>query len=114
MEIRRRDHLFLAVFGLLVLAPDQSTWAQCSSLKDPGSTVVGSAIHFLAGPGVTSDLIDGAIGMWSSGCPAGPGNHFPSLQNGGSGGASYTVSLGGVNTAGAECGSFSGGSITLY
>ena len=103
-----------ALFGALLLFLPQSGSSQCASLKDPNSPRQGEQIHFQAGSGIDSTLIVAAIEMWQSGCPGDMGVDFPTLQSGGSGGASYTVVLEGHNGSDAHCGEFSASLIRLY
>lgn len=77
-------------------------------------TLQGGQINFLAGAGVPAGLIDEAIGLWNSGCPGNVGNDFPALVNGGSGGPTYTIVMGGHNSSDGDCGRFSGSTITLF
>ena len=94
----------------LVIWPSGS---MCLS-ESPAGQYFGDQIQLIPGSGFDASLIDGAISMWDSGCSGQMGIDFPALQNGGSGGAAYTVTMGGINTENAHCGEHTGNTVILY
>lgn len=107
MAVQKLKRPMYLVVGCLALIPDDQAHAQCTSVKNPDSTVSGTQVRYVSGsPGISDGMINNAIGLWSSGCPGDMGTDFPALAGGGSGGLTYTVIDGGHNSADADCGRF--------
>jgi len=105
-------HVF--AFCLIASFCPSTLSAQCASLEAPTGQYFGDQIQLIPGTGTDGSLINAAISMWDSGCSGQMGTDFPALQNGGSGGASYTVMMGGHNAESAHCGEHSGNAIIIY
>jgi hypothetical protein len=113
--VQRFNGFAFWVAGCLALVICDWAHAQCSSVKNPDSTVSGVQVRYVSGsPGISDGMINSAISLWSSGCPGDMGTDFPTLVGGGSGGLTYTVFAGGHNSADADCGRFSGLTITIF